>query len=160
MKKFIISFVLLFSVFSSAFAQFDKGKMYIGTTFEGLGLSYSKATDFAFGIGGNIGYMIEKDFMLIGKAGLDFSNSHVQELYFGADFRYYIEQNGLFLQAGLKYVHEHANYNDFHISPEVGYCFFINKSLTIEPAVYYDISVNDFSDHSKFGLKVGLGWFF
>ncbi len=160
MKKFIIALVLFTAASSSALAQFDKGKMYVATTFDGVGISYSKATKFQFGIGGNVGYMFAKDLMLIGRAGFDFSNKKMQEVYVGADCRYYIEQNGLFLQAGLKYAHECGNYNDIAISPEVGYCFFLNKSLTLEPAVYYNISLNDFSDHSKFGLKIGLGWFF
>ncbi len=160
MKKFIIAFVLMLAASGSAFAQFGKGKMYVGAAFEGLDISYSEKTKFAFGLGGNVGYMFAKDVMLIAKAGFNFSNSHFNEVYIGADCRYYIEQNGLFLQAGLKYVHERPDFNDLNISPEVGYCFFLNKNLTIEPAVYYDISINDFSDHSKFGLKVGLGWFF
>lgn len=104
--------------------------------------------------------MVAKDVMLIGEAGFGFSNKHVNEVYIGAACRYYIEQNGLFLQGGLRYVHDYPSFNDLNISPEVGYCFFLNKSLTIEPALFYNISVNDFSDHSKFGLKIGLGWFF
>ncbi|MCD8288927.1 MAG: porin family protein [Prevotella sp.] len=160
MKKIIICLVLMLGFSAGAFAQFEKGKMYVAGSFDGLGISYSKATKFQFGLGVNAGYMVAKDVMLIAEAGFDFSNKGMNEVHIGADARYYIEQNGLFLQAGVKYVHERPNFNDLNISPEVGYCFFLNKSLTLEPAVYYDISVNDFSDHSKFGLKVGIGWFF
>ena len=39
---------------------------------------------------------------------------------------------------------------------EVGYAFYINRSVTIEPAVYYDHSFKN-SDYSTVGLKVGIG---
>ncbi len=160
MKKTVISLFFLFFVFTSSFAQFDKGKMYIGTTFDGAGISYSKATHLAFGLGGNLGYMFQQDVMLIGEAGFNFSDHNFQKVFLGAHCRYLIEQNGLFLQGGVRYAHSAHSYNDLAISPEVGYCHFLNEHLTIEPAIYYDISVTDFSDHSCFGVKIGLGWYF
>lgn len=39
---------------------------------------------------------------------------------------------------------------------EVGYAFFINRSVTIEPAIYYDQSIKS-SNYSTVGLKVGIG---
>ena len=39
---------------------------------------------------------------------------------------------------------------------EVGYAFFINRSVTIEPAVYYNHSFKS-CDYSTVGLKIGLG---
>ena len=39
---------------------------------------------------------------------------------------------------------------------EVGYAFFINRSVTIEPAIYYDQSFKT-HNYSNIGLKVGLG---
>ena len=42
---------------------------------------------------------------------------------------------------------------------EAGYAFFLTRTVTIEPAVYYDLSFKD-SDLSKFGLKVGFGFYF
>ena len=40
---------------------------------------------------------------------------------------------------------------------EVGYAFFVSKTVTIEPAVYYDQSFKDHSNFSTIGLKVGVG---
>ena len=74
----------------------------------------------------------------------------------GAGARYYIEQNGIFLGAGAKYVHT-GHYNDFMPGVEVGYAFFISKTVTIEPAIYYDQSLKDHSQYSTIGLKVGIG---
>ena len=42
------------------------------------------------------------------------------------------------------------------IGAEVGYAFFINRSVTIEPTLYYDHSFKD-SNYSTVGLKLGLG---
>jgi hypothetical protein len=46
------------------------------------------------------------------------------------------------------------------IPVEVGYAFFVNKNITIEPAVYYKMSLADFSDNSTVGLKIGFGFYF
>ena len=75
----------------------------------------------------------------------------------------HIEQNGLSLGALISYEHGH-NYNwktdNWFITPEIGYTFFLNQYLTIEPALYYKMSLNDFSDASTVGLRIGLGWYF
>lgn len=160
MKRTIITAVMLFFAITASFAQFEQGKMYIGTSFEGAGLSYSEETDFSVGLGANLGYMLVQDWLLLGEVGFDYSNSDLNEFYVGGHCRYFIEQNGIFLQAGLKYTHRVGGYNDVAITPEVGYCHYLNSHLTIEPAVYYDMSLSDFSNYSRFGLKIGLGWYF
>lgn len=40
---------------------------------------------------------------------------------------------------------------------EIGYAYFIGKSVTIEPALYYDQSFKKHSDYSKIGFRIGLG---
>lgn len=40
---------------------------------------------------------------------------------------------------------------------EIGYAFFINRHVTIEPAVYYEQSFKDHSKFSNVGLRLGLG---
>ena len=74
----------------------------------------------------------------------------------GAGGRYYITQNGLYLGAGVKFLHANHRYNDIMPGMEVGYAFFINRSVTIEPAIYYDQSLKG-SNYSTVGLKVGIG---
>ena len=49
-----------------------------------------------------------------------------------------------------------SHYNDIMPGLEVGYAFYINRSVTIEPAIYYDQSFKH-SDYSTIGLKVGVG---
>ncbi len=159
MKKLVILLAMIATV-ATASAQFEAGKQYVATSFEGLGLSYSEATKTQLNVGANYGYFIDTDWMLLGEAGFNYSNSDLQKLYLGAAVRYYIEQNGLFLQGGAKYVHSAGGYNDLCITPELGYCYFLNRHLTVEPAVYYNISLSNFSDQSEFGVKIGLGFYF
>ncbi len=160
MKKFILA--TMFAIFgvAASFAQFEEGKYYISTSFDGVGLSYSETTKMQLGVGVNAGYMFQDDWLVAAGAGFTYSNSDLQELYLGAKCRYFIEQNGLFLQAGVKYLHRATDYNDLQITPEVGYCFFLNKNLTIEPSVYYDMSLSDFANKSRVGVKIGLGLYF
>ena len=74
----------------------------------------------------------------------------------GVGLRYYIIQNGLYLGVNGKFLHANKDYNDIMPGLEIGYAFFINRSVTIEPAVYYDQSFKS-SDYSTIGFKVGLG---
>lgn len=144
----------------SAQAQFEKGKKYVNASLASAGLSYSDYTKFALGFSAEAGYFLKDDWMALAEVGFDYRNSNVQQVYVGAKGRYYIEQNGLFLGAGVRLLHEYKGHNDFQLTPEVGYCFFVNKHLTIEPVAYFDMSLSDFSHNSKVGLKIGLGYYF
>ncbi|BDW79469.1 hypothetical protein BFINE_52640 [Bacteroides finegoldii DSM 17565] len=42
---------------------------------------------------------------------------------------------------------------------EAGYAYFLSRTVTIEPAVYYKWRFDD-SDNSRFGIKVGFGFYF
>jgi len=61
--------------------------------------------------------------------------------------------------AGAKLQHKYKSYNDFIITPEVGYSFMLSDVVAIEPAVYVDLSTNNFSKYTKVGLKIGVGVF-
>lgn len=50
--------------------------------------------------------------------------------------------------------------NNIRIPIEIGYTFYLNHYLAVEPAVYSKMSLNHFSDGSEFGFKVGLGFYF
>lgn len=50
--------------------------------------------------------------------------------------------------------------NNIRIPVEIGYTFYLNHYLAIEPAIYSKMSLNHFSEGSEFGLKVGFGFFF
>lgn len=80
----------------------------------------------------------------------------------GVGGRYYFDKCGIYLGAGLKmnrYNWKVGDTTDFAFDAEAGYAFFLTRTVTIEPAVYYDLSFKD-SDLSKFGLKVGFGFYF
>lgn len=51
-------------------------------------------------------------------------------------------------------------FNSVCIPIEVGYTFYLNHHLAIEPSVYYKMSLNHFGDCSTIGLRLGLGYFF
>jgi len=160
MKKTCMALLLLMLTSASAFAQFEKGKKYLGASLTGAGLSYSDYDEFQLGADMTAGYMFRQDWMLLGEAGFDLRKGDLQTLYLGAKGRYYIEQNGLYLGCGLRYLHHFSNFNDLQLTPEVGYCFFLGGHITIEPAAYYDMSLTDFGHKSKVGVKVGLGYYF
>ena len=111
------------------------------------------------------------------------------DLQIGVGGRYYIEQNGIFLGVGLAYQHatnvtfsqhesiiggttengpvelrtvynNHGNRNYVHLTPEVGYCFYVNNYLSIEPSVYCNLCLNRFSEGTEIGLKLGMGFYF
>lgn len=157
MKKISIFFALLF-ITIAAKAQFQQGKGYLGASLTGLNMSYNGENGLNLGIEGKAGYLFADNWMLLGNLMYEHNGSDniADQFSIGAGVRYYIIQNGLFLGANCNYVHANHNYNDLMPSAEVGYAFFVNRSVTIEPAVYYRHSFND-SDYSTVGLKIGVG---
>ncbi len=141
-----------------ASAQFQEGKGYLGASLTGLDLHYNGQDGFNVGIEGKAGYFPWDDIMVLASfdAVHDGSKTVADHISVGVGGRYYITQNGLYLGAGVKLLHANHSYNDLMPGAEVGYAFFINRSVTIEPALYYDQSFKK-SDYSTVGLKVGLG---
>lgn len=111
------------------------------------------------------------------------------DLQLGVGGRYYFQQNGIYLGLGLMYAHAtnvtvsqtehvrmvedeagryetHTIYNHYgsrnyiHFTPEVGYCFYVNQYLSIEPSVYFNLCLNRFSEGTEVGLKLGMGYYF
>lgn len=165
MKKIILSLLLLISGLSAS-AQFEFDKKYVSASFSGLDMSYGSETKFTMGLDLTGGYFCDDDWMLYGRFGyrhqtIAGEGNDVNNLNVGAGVRYYITQNGLFLGCGAKYEHIHRHHgNYFDLTPEVGYCFYLNRNLSIEPSVYYDLCVNRFTEGSKIGLRLGLGYYF
>ncbi|MBO7120142.1 MAG: outer membrane beta-barrel protein [Bacteroidaceae bacterium] len=160
MKKIILS-LLLAVVSTGAFAQFEKGTKYVGANLQGtgLGMGYSKSTDFFIGLQANAGYFIADSWMLLGEFGWNHQNGN-SSVGLGAGARYYMKQNGLYFAGLLKYKHIPSNINNVYLSPEVGYCFYLNDHISIEPAVYVDMCLNHFKDFTQVGLKIGFGYYF
>lgn len=157
MKKFL--FLLLFIASAgAAHAQFEEGTTFVNTSLTGLNMQFNN--DFKVGVEAKAGYFFADDWAFTAGAGLDYGNSKLNILHAGAGVRYYIEQNGLFLGAGLKYIHKDSSYNDLMPGVELGYCFFLNRSVTIEPALYYNVSIKDSKNYSEAGLKIGFSYYF
>ena len=158
MKK-ITLFLLLLVAALNANAQFEKGKQYANLSFTGLGMSYSSNERFRFGLQAEGGYFISDCLLLKGNLGYDHTR-YTDEVAIGAGARYYFDQCGVYLGGGLEFAHFTKDSNDLFIPLEVGYAFFINKFITIQPAIYYKMSTNDFGGGSTVGLKIGAGFYF
>jgi hypothetical protein len=156
-KLFTMAAALLMAV--TANAQFEKGKVYIGSSLTGLNIKYSGSEKFSFGVQAKGGYMIADNILLHGNVGYDHTGAEGASDVFsvGVGGRYYIEQNGIFLGVNCKYAHAGKSYDDFIPGVEVGYCFFLNGTVSVEPALYYDQSFKSHSQYSTVGLKVGVG---
>lgn len=157
MKK-VLTMLALLVMTMTASAQFQQGKGYLGASLTGLNLHYNGEDGFNIGVEGKAGYLFADNWMMLGEVSLNHNGSEDVADYItaGVGLRYYIIQNGLFLGVNGKYVHANHDYNDVMPGAEIGYAFFINRSVTIEPAVYYDHSFKN-SDYSTIGFKVGIG---
>lgn len=158
MKK-LLFLIALISVSLSGYAQFEKGKHYVGASLTGLNLSYSGSEELSLGVEAKGGYLFTDDWMLTAQAAYQHSgiDGAADQVSAGVGCRYYIVQNGLYLGVNAKLVHANHRYNDLMPGIEAGYAFFLSRTVTIEPAVYYDQSFKNHSDYSKIGLRIGVG---
>lgn len=133
MKKILFALLLLIVGVNTANAQFAKGTKYVGASLSGLGLSYSSDQKFRFGLDATAGYFMGDCFMLRGTVTYDHTKQ-IDDVSIGAGVRYYFDQCGVYLGAGADYVHYTPSDNDVQIPLEVGYAFFVNRYITIEPS--------------------------
>lgn len=154
MKKIL---VLLFMAVMTlgASAQFEKGTHYAGASLSGLGIGFSKG-NFMLGIGGEYGYFIADSWMIGGTVGY-MHNGGANSLQIKPAFRYSFKSNGLNLGCGVQFEHAGTNQNFIQLSPQVGYTFYLNSTVSIEAAVYADFAMNDFKNGTNAGLKIGIG---
>lgn len=161
-KKYVMALVLGL-VCLSASAQFERGTKYANMSLTGLDLSYMKGSEFHFGLQATGGYFVQQNWMVGGCLGYDFESGPSTNIFdLGAGVRYYFAKSGIFLSGGLLYQHVDIGVKNNFLSvvPEVGYCFFLNQHVSIEPSLYCHLCVNEFEDGSKFGIKVGFGFYF
>jgi hypothetical protein len=137
---------------------FYEGKWMIGASASGLDLSWHKGQKWNLSLDAKAGYLIVDDFMITGKLGYNNSTYGHSSVNVGAGLRYYIEENGIYVGAGCKFVHMEG-IDDLVPEAHVGYAFFLSRHLTIEPEVYYELSTKD-SDFSGLGLKLGFALYF
>lgn len=161
MKKFLFV-VCLLVVSLGAKAQFEQGTWVVNPYVTGLGFSYSKNDKAQFGFGAKAGNFLVDNVALLVELNADWSKP--RDTYsVGAGGRYYFDKTGVYLGAGLRL--DHTRLKGGHkdtgvgLGVEGGYAFFVSKTVTIEPAVYYNWMFSN-NDLSKFGIKVGFGLYF
>jgi hypothetical protein len=156
MKKIFMLLTALMLTMSAS-AQFEGGKKYVGASLTGFDLSYNGLQELRLGVSAKAGYLMDDNLMFLGEVGYEHPGKDMSDILSASvGARYYIEQNGIFLGANCKYIHV-SSYNDFMPGIEIGYAFFINQTVTVEPSVYYQQSFKRHSDYSTVGLKIGVG---
>lgn len=154
-KKLFMLFFGLMTVVSAS-AQFEQGKLYASAGLTNLDLHYNANTKWDLGLNAKVGYMFMDDWMLLAEGQWNLRQEAPNDFRLGAGLRYHIEQNGLYLGAGVNYKHAEG-YDDFLPNVNLGYTFFLSRTVTIEPELYYDMSLKEFKDYSGFGLRIGFG---
>ena len=158
MKKILLCALLLVASVGAK-AQFEAGTKYLGISSTSLGLSYSTSERFRLNLEATAGYFVADKIMLKASVGYDHTRN-IDDFSAGLGGRYYFIENGIFMGAGAEFVHFTPSSNDLMIPVEVGYAFYLNHYITIEPSVYYKMSIDSFSRKSTVGLKVGFGFYF
>lgn len=159
MKKILVIMALCAMAVTSANAQFEQGTKYIGASLSGLNLQYSTNEKFRFDVGASAGIFAADGFLLY--ANLSYGHTrNTDDVTAGINGRYYFTQNGIFMGTGAQYVHYTKSNNDLMVPVEIGYAFYLNHYLTIEPAAYYKMSMHDFSDNSTVGFRIAMGYYF
>ena len=168
MKKLMMSMVALMMAMSmnaqkylnESTTPFTQGKTYVGASLSGADLSYSGITKGHIGLQAKAGYFFADNVMGLAQLGYENNvnkdHSHATVLL-SAGGRYYIQQNGLYLGASVIYKHWNSYNDDFLPSVQVGYSFFLNRTVTIEPEIYYEQSFKNHKDFSTVGLRIGIG---
>ena len=155
MKKIAFLFAaLMMTVVANA--QFEQGKGYLGASATSLDLSYSGIAKGHFGLGARAGYFLADDWLALGQLDYQKQKDVPYKLTLGAGMRYYIVQNGLYMGASALFKHA-KNYDDFLPSIQIGYAFFIGRTVTFEPELFYEHSFKDHSNYSTAGIRVGVG---
>ena len=162
MKKLFVMMIGLMAAVSvnaqslKSDTPFTEGKVYVGASFSSTDLSYSGSTKGHLGVQGKLGYLFADNLMGLAQVSYDKNTDVPYSISMGAGGRYYIEQNGLFLGASAIYRH-HSGFDDLLPSVQLGYSFFINRTVTIEPELYYEQSLKNHKDYSTVGLRIGIG---
>lgn len=161
MKKLIFISCLLFAAMNAQ-AQFEQGTWFVNPSVTGLELSHSSFEDTTFGFEAHVGSFIIDNVAVLVNLGANWTEN-LDKYTLGVGGRYYFDKTGIYAGGGLKFNRMvpkgGKNINDFALGLEAGYAFFLSKTVTLEPGIFYDLSFKD-SDYSKLGLKVGFGFYF
>lgn len=159
MKKVVLSICLL-CMTVAAKAQFEQGKWIVNPSTTGLNLSNSDVAGTQFGLSAHVGAFIVDNTALMVGLGAEWTDP-VDHYYASVGGRYYCNWGGVYFGAGMKLHHWNIGSSTTNVSTygEVGYAFFLSRTVTIEPAVYYDLSLKH-RDFSELGFRLGFGFYF
>jgi len=155
MRKLLCTLTVVL-VSLASHAQFEMSKIYIGGALSSLDLSYNGLRKGHIGLSGMGGYFFRDNLLALGRVGYEKQKDMHALLTLGVGGRYYIIRNGLYLGLSATYKHS-SEYNDFLPGVQIGYAFFVSRTVTIEPEIYYDQSFKNHKDRSTVGLRVGVG---
>ena len=138
---------------------FYQGKTYVSAYTSGLNLNWNQRDKWNLELGAKAGYFFDDNWMISANAEYDVIHAAPNFFKAGAGLRYYFDQCGIYIGAGSNYAHCDS-YNDFMPTAQVGYAFFLNRTVTIEPEVYYNQSLKNHHDYSGLGFRIGIGIYF
>lgn len=177
MKGLIFSIFLILSV--SCFAQIQKPLTKGNSILSGGGtIQYqkdkysnntgsSKTSLFFITINPGFGYFIINDLATGVNVYFSYNGAGDNKFYslgIGPFVRYYFD-NGIFVKADLGYSILHnislgtANQNFFMITPGVGYAFFLNSKVSLDPCLCYEfdnINLNSTNNHKINAVRLEL----
>ena len=160
MRKKLMMMLAALTMSVATYAQFEQGKVYASAGLSNLDLNFNSNEKWKLDVSAKAGYLFTDNWMVTGQLGYNYRKYAPNAFTAGAGLRYYIEQNGLYLGLGANYVHQNHDYDDLMPTIQLGYAFFLNRTVTIEPELYYNQSLKDHSDYSGFGLRIGFGIYF
>ena len=158
MKKKIMMLIAALTMSAASFAQFEQGKFYTSAGLSGLDLNYSDCSKLKLDVGMKAGYFFMQDWMITANVDFGYRKYEPNILKAGAGLRYYIEQNGLYIGAGANYLHQ-GDYDDLQPTVQLGYAFFLNRTVTLEPEIYYNQSTKC-RDYNNVGFRINFGIYF
>ena len=155
MRKKIALLVAAMMVSLASHAQFEQGKVYIGATLSNVDFSNNGIMGNHFDIGAKVGYFFWDNIDLTAQFNYEYYKDQFDIFTAGVGGRYHITQNGLYVGASFNMM----AYDDVDFAPSVqlGYTFFLSKTVTIEPEIYYNQSLTNHSDFSTVGFRIGFG---
>lgn len=162
MKKIALMVCLLVATVAAQ-AQFEKGKWFVNPSVSGLDLTHDTGMDkTSFGLEAQGGAFLVDNFALLVDLGGSWNTmgTDVDVYSAGVGCRYYFNKVGVYMGANVGVNRYEFGHDDgatrCRFGLEAGYAFFLSRTVTIEPAAYWNVD----KDRSRYGLKVGFGFYF
>ena len=175
MKKLIFTFVAVAAMVTSAFAQTEAGKIYVGASSD-LGFTSAKVdgdnnSSNIFGLDVNGGYFIIDDLSVNAELGFSYSSydkNSSNTFSIGVGGRYYLPMK-VFFGAMFDFSSTGQSYDGKSVGDRrssmgvtlgAGYAIFVNDNVAIEPMLGYRLGFGDKAKdlvYNAFGIIVGFG---